>query len=294
MKRSSISFLALLLLILSHSGCKSDPVEGELKLLCYNVAGLPEGLSSSQPELLTPLISPLLNEFNIVHVQEDFCYHDDLLSQNEHTYKTETSGCVPFGDGLNTFSDYPILDFYREPWSDCSGADCLTPKGFSYSRIDLGNDVFIDFYNIHCQAGSTDAAYAARRNNVYQIRDYILSNSEGEAIIIMGDFNNRYTREQDTIRTFLDMGFSDLWIELIRQGDIPTYGNSLKDCDGTGTNPSCEGVDKFLYKSSDRIKLSPISFQYGDDDRYLYFDGNENIPLSDHKPLFAKMRYELR
>lgn len=294
MKRfSSLQFiiLSLLGLIALNTSCKKETVvEGELKLLAYNVAGLPEGLSSSNPELYTSRISPLLNNYNIVHVQEDFCYHDSLILYVEHEYMTDPMPCVPDGDGLNTFSDYPILDFERQAWTECSSFDCLTPKGFSYSKIEVAADVHIDFYNIHCNSGSTDEAFEARRGNMFQLMDYIDTHSEGEAIIIMGDFNNRYTRPEDTIRIMQNNGFVDLWVELIRDGDIPDFGQSLKDCDETGTNPNCEGVDKFFYRNSDAIQFTALSFQYGDDPRFLY-NGIDTLPLSDHKPLIANVRY---
>ena len=53
----------------------------EFLLLTYNVAGLPEGISSSHPRTNIPQISPMLNEFGIVLVQEDFSYHDLLVSE---------------------------------------------------------------------------------------------------------------------------------------------------------------------------------------------------------------------
>ncbi|HNC65195.1 MAG TPA: hypothetical protein PK075_11140 [Chitinophagales bacterium] len=41
--------------------------------MTYNVAGLPEGINSDQfPSRHIPLISPLLNNFDVVNVQEDF------------------------------------------------------------------------------------------------------------------------------------------------------------------------------------------------------------------------------
>ncbi len=280
------------------SGCKKDKsisIEGELSLLCYNVAGLPEGLSSSSPELYTPFISPLLNEFNIVHVQEDFCYHDDLAAQNEHPHTSVPTPCVPFGDGLNTFSDFPIMNnFDRVAWSDCTGADCLTPKGFSFSQIEVEEGHVIDFYNIHCNAGGDDASIEARRGNLSQFINYMTDKSPENAIIIMGDFNCRYTREGDEIRRFLDLGFSDPWIDLIREGDIPELGSDrLGDCSPVNTGPNCEGVDKVFYRSNSNITLSATSYHYGDDDRY-YYEGDLTRPLSDHSPIFTNIEYNIK
>ena len=78
-------------------------------VLTLNVAGLPEPLSSSKPSVNTAKISPLLNGYDIVAVQEDFAYHNDLIKSVTHPYLTTTSGNVPFGDGMNFISKVPFL-----------------------------------------------------------------------------------------------------------------------------------------------------------------------------------------
>jgi hypothetical protein len=57
-----------------------------LRLLSYNVAGLPEGISSSHPEHNSPLISPLLNDYDIALLQEDFSYHAQIVSASQHPH----------------------------------------------------------------------------------------------------------------------------------------------------------------------------------------------------------------
>ena len=44
----------------------------EFTTLSYNVAGLPQEISKAQPREHIPLISPLLNDFDVVLTQEDF------------------------------------------------------------------------------------------------------------------------------------------------------------------------------------------------------------------------------
>src|SRR3954464_1761273 len=52
---------------------------GQFRLLTYNVAGLPQVVSPSTPRQNIPLVSPLLNAYDVVLVQEDFSYHELLL-----------------------------------------------------------------------------------------------------------------------------------------------------------------------------------------------------------------------
>lgn len=288
------SGVLLLLLIALAICCTNEPapISGQFTTLSYNVAGLPEGISSSHPALYSSHISPLLNEFDIVHVQEDFCYHDSLLLYNTHPYVTTPMPCVPDGDGLNTFADFPIHNLVRQAWVTCFGPDCLTPKGFSYSQIEIADGFFIDFYNVHCDAGSTDSDFTARRGNIRQLCNYMETHSQGQAVVVMGDFNSRYTREADTIRALQVLNFTDAWIQLIRNGNVPSYGENLKDCEPLETGYDCEGIDKIFYRSSAQIKLLPVEFRRGDDDRFTY-NGIDSLPLSDHVPLYCRFTYKI-
>lgn len=293
-KNSVLGCLFLFLLLSFFSNCNNEPenIETDLNVLCYNVAGLPAFISSSKPDLYTSSISPLLNAYDVVHVQEDFCYHDSLRLYNNHPYITETTGCVPGGDGLNTFSRFKIENLDRVSWENCTFADCLTPKGFSYSRIILNGNTGIDFYNVHCNAGSGETSLVARRQNIAQLLNYITQHSEGQAVILMGDFNSRYTRAGDTIRAMFNHDFKDIWIELTRSGSIPEFlEDGLRECSPIRTNQNCEVVDKFFYRSNQHIKITPTYYQL--DAPQFYFQNDTLKPLSDHWPIMAGFRISM-
>ena len=281
------------LILISLQVCKENDVieaKGSFSALSYNVAGLPNGISSSQPLLYSTLISPHLNDFDIVHLQEDFCYHDSVILYNNHRSRTEDVPCI--GDGLNTLTNFHIRVFESVKWNDCTGADCLSAKGFSYSKIVIEEGITIDFYNIHCNAGSSQASIEARRKNMEQFLTYMLAKSEGEAIIVMGDFNHKYTRLGDSTRVMLSLGFNDPWIELVTGGIIPDYSpNNLDNCYPLNTTVECEGVDKVFYRSTAAMKLKVIEYKYGDDPRFFY-QGDDTQPLSDHSPLSVVFEYD--
>ena len=205
------------------------PVVDTLNIISYNVAGLPEGISDSQPSKNTAEIGRRLNSYDIVAVQEDFNYNHFLYSTAQHKYKTEWSGPVPFGDGLNTLSNFKVTGLKRQKWKDCNSFDCLTPKGFSYNRIELVEGISIDFYNIHANAGKTEVDQQARRSNLFQMYEYIEKHSKDRAVIIAGDFNSRYALEVDTLELFKHLGFADTWIEYSRHGVYPEKGNVRLD-----------------------------------------------------------------
>jgi endonuclease/exonuclease/phosphatase family metal-dependent hydrolase len=254
---------------------------GQFSVLTYNVAGLPEPLSGSDPAKNTPLIGARVRDYAVVNVQEDFNYHAALYAADNHPHRTPTSGGVPFGDGLNTLSAYPYSDFTRVKWSQCNGTDCLTPKGFTHARLRLAEGVYVDLYNVHANAGSTDADLAARRANITQLSQYVTRNSAGNAVIIMGDTNTRYTRTGDNIRDLVRAnGLTDAWVERVRAGVEPAAGAPALVCDPANVTETCEVVDKVFYRDNAHIDLTATSYR-NDHASFLDPDGK---PLSDHYP----------
>jgi hypothetical protein len=101
-----------------------DPVTGgEFLVLTYNVAGLPEGLSSSHPAEYIPQIGPLLDGYDLVVVQEDFWYHAQLVADVTLPYLSEPMVESPtltsMGDGLNRMSVFPFGGHERIAWAGC-------------------------------------------------------------------------------------------------------------------------------------------------------------------------------
>ncbi|MFD0002145.1 jacalin-like lectin [Streptomyces sp. NPDC127178] len=261
---------------------------GTFNVLTYNVAGLPLGLGDSDPETNTPLIGQRLAPYDIVNVQEDFNYHASLYANDTHPYRTATSGGAGIGDGLNTLSDQSFEDFERVKWNACTGTNCLTPKGFTLARVRLSEGVFVDLYNVHTNADSDDAALAARRANVEQLSDFIQANSSGNAVIVMGDTNTRYTRTGDNIRTLVaENGLTDAWVQLVKGGTPPAAGSDALLCDAAAPANDCEVVDKVLYRGSKLLSLNATRYN-NDWANFLRSDGKH---LSDHFPHTVDFSY---
>ncbi|MFF0595407.1 jacalin-like lectin [Streptomyces antibioticus] len=263
---------------------------GTFDVLTYNVAGLPEGLSSGHPATNTPLISPRLAPYDIVNVQEDFNYHAALYAGDNHPYRTATSGGAGFGDGLNTLSTLPFQDFERVRWNDCTGTNCLTPKGFTLARVRLAEGVFVDVYNVHTNADDSDAALAARRANIAQLSAFVRANSSGNAVIVMGDTNTRYTRAGDTIRTLADEnGLTDAWVRLVKGGTRPAQGADALLCPTTAPPDDCEVVDKVLYRGGPLFSLTATRYH----NEWASFLDSAGGNLSDHFPHTVDFSYTL-
>lgn len=272
----------------ASAGTAQAAEPGSFSVLTYNVAGLPEGLSSSHPATNTPLISPRLAGYDIVNVQEDFNYHAALYAGDDHPHRTATSGGAGIGDGLNTLSRYPFEDFERVKWKDCTGTNCLTPKGFTLARVRLAEGVYVDLYNAHPNADDTEDALAARRANIAQLSAFIQANSAGNAVIVMGDTNTRYTRAGDNLRTLVaDNGLTDAWVRLVRGGTAPAQGADPLLCPASAPPDDCEVVDKVLYRGNNLVSLTATRYQ----NAWATFLDAAGGNLSDHFPHTVDFSY---
>jgi hypothetical protein len=270
---------------------------GTFNVLTYNIAGLPESLSSASTprDTSTTTIGQRIAPYDIVHVEEDFNYHAYLYAgDTTHTYRTPTSGGAGIGSGLNTLSKIPYDtdDFERVRWNSCQvdSGDCLTPKGFTFMRERLAEGVYVDFYNLHTNAGTNDGDLASRADNLNQLTAFIKAHSAGNAVVVMGDTNTRYTRTGDTIAEFAAAnGLTDPWVQLIRGGTPPTKGSDALVCDQSGpTVPNtCEVVDKILYRSSRLVSLNATSYN----NEHAAFLTDDNLMLSDHDPITANFTW---
>jgi endonuclease/exonuclease/phosphatase (EEP) superfamily protein YafD len=261
-----------------------EPSSGSFSVLSYNVDGLPAWMQDGDPETNTPIIGSRLGPYDVVHVQEDFNYHAALYEADSHPHRTSTSGGVPFGSGLNTLSNFPFEDLDRVTWDDCyiNQADCLTPKGFTFMRMRLAEDTWVDLYNLHADAGDQQGDFDARASNYTQLTEYIQSHSTGNAVIVFGDTNTRYTTPEDRIAEFAGAnGLSDAWVDLVRGGDAPDKGEDPLGCDDSTIDEPCEVVDKVLYRDGDQVDLEAV--EYRNDNAAFRDDSDE--PLSDHYPI---------
>ncbi|MFR0359280.1 jacalin-like lectin [Streptomyces sediminimaris] len=264
---------------------------GSFSVLSYNVAGLPAAVNSAPTprESSTTAIGQRIAPYDIVHVEEDFNYHAYLYAADTaHAYRTPTSGGAGIGSGLNTLSKVPYDtdDFERVHWNSCQvdSGDCLTPKGFTFMRERLAEGVYVDFYNLHTNAGTNDGDEASRADNLNQLTAFIKAHSAGNAVVVMGDTNTRYTRAADTIGEFASAnGLTDAWVQLIRGGIPPAKGSDALVCDQSGaTVPNtCEVVDKVLYRGSKLVSLNATSYN----NEHAKFLTDAGLMLSDHDPI---------
>ena len=266
---------------------------GTFNVLAFNVAGLPEFLADNGipggKEAAAKQIGQKFaaGAYDVIHVQEDFAYNDEIYDNDNHKFRTKTTGNVPFGSGLNTLANFGWSDLRRIKWDRCfiNEADCLTPKGFTYMRMNVAEGVTIDFYNLHAEAGNEEQDFEARRSNIEQLSNHITSVSAGQAVIVFGDTNTLYSRPQDNIRLLgTQNGLRDAWVDLIQGGKMPA---NAPECTDPTTNQTCEAIDKVLYRSGPNVVLSATSHSYVTD-RFLQPNGDR---LSDHNAVLVNFAW---
>ena len=253
---------------------------GELDVLTYNVAGLPQGISSSNPETNIPLISPRLNDFDLVLVQEDFWYHAELSADVTLPYASMPWSDMPslgdMGDGLNRFGIHPFADHERVAWYDCNGttdcaSDCLATKGWSFARHTLAEGVELDVYDLHMEAGSCPMDLEIRLQSAQDLVDGIAARSADRAVLVAGDFNLNATDPDDVepLQTIL-------------------VGAGLSDaCDAVACGD--QRIDHVMIRGSADLELEVLEWWIPEG---WVDDAGE--PLSDHLPVAVRVRYQPR
>jgi hypothetical protein len=275
---------------ITTEGCPSL-VTGEFLALSYNVAGLPQGISGSDPEINMPLIAPLLNGYDLVVLQESWktpdpnslaplrVYHEILEAGSLHPFKS-ISAPLPFGmdprrpeaivsDGLNRFSRFPFGTLEKVAWETCypSAADCLALKGFDMARTTFAPGVTVDVYDLHMEAGNEPEDDVVRDLGITQLSTFLQAVSAGRPVIVGGDFNLHTDAEPDATQ------FQRLLTETGLQDVCTTLG-----CPEPGR------IDKFLFRSSDAVTLVPLSWRFETD----VFERADGEPLSDHDALAVR------
>ena len=268
--RGTVPLLTLAVL----TACQPELSSGELHLLTYNVAGLPQGISKSNPAVNIPLISPKLNAFDLVVVQEDFNYQDQLRKDVTLPYKSvpqkTASTKSTFGDGLNRFSRFLFRDFLRKTFAKCFGADCLAAKGISVALTELADGVEVDLYNLHLEAGGKADDNEARVEHVDVLLKTITTRSVGRALIVMGDFN-----------LHRDDGGHDVKMldRLKNEGGLTQVCDVLKCGD--------DRVDRVFFRDSSALSWTAKKWMLD-----TTFKDSQGKELSDHEPLTVRLAWQ--
>lgn len=262
----------------------SLPDSGELSVLSYNVHGLPDAVTNTSSPGVERMqqISPLLNTFDVIGLQEVFTpeNHDAVLADTEHelvqTFNTPLDSSRAYGAGLEVLSRVGAHVGTEDTFYDaCNGildgaSDCLASKGFQQVTLDLG-DAKITFFNTHHEAGGGDEDEAARWVQVEQVLEALAALPSDHAVIYVGDFNMRETDPMDVapLQAYADAGLRNLCHEL--------------DCDEP------DRIDRIHLRDSDTLSLTGLEWWVAPE-----FVDSDGTDLSDHDAIAGRVRWDRR
>ena len=259
--------------------------------------------------------------WDIVGFSEDFNFHSYLAAAPASTYYNfgKHSGSISTdisqafsraeidGLGIAVAKQYSFTGDtetgLQEQWDEeyggsgtttvgDNGADNMITKGFRMYTVTLATGVAVDVYILHMDASTADSDddyddngkdlnVVARESQLTQLATYIKENHNGRPVIILGDTNCRYTREQlktlfiDVINADSRFTIEDAWVELMWGGTYPTYGGESMMTNTYGMQKG-EIVDKVFYINTTESNLTLKANSYLHD---------ESVTVSDHCPV---------
>lgn len=259
---------------------QSTSTEGELRVLTYNVHGLPSALTGDDTPGRMADIAPRLQPWDIVGLQEDFDAenHRVLVGSTDHETSDWFGEPLPdraYGAGLSVMARLPMTEHRGVYFSTCNGvvdaaSDCLASKGFQTIRMAVGSTT-VDVYNTHLEAGGGAADQEARGIHIDELIDSMQDWSADRALIITGDFNLRPTDPSDLPlieRLRGEAGLSDA-------------------CEAVGCSET-NHIDQILYRSSNRLTLSATIWENASGN-FIDADGSN---LSDHPAISAGLQWD--
>lgn len=254
------------------------PAEGALRVLTYNVHGLPAAITGDDTLARQRAIAARLEPFDVVGLQEDFMDegHALLVGPATHGRKLRFAATLEgrvYGSGLTCLVRPRVLrraaEHYRTYAGLVDGAnDGFASKGFQVVRLELAPGVEVDVYNTHCDAGGGAEDQKARADQVAHLIESMQGRSAGRAIIFLGDTN------------------------LARRGTDPEVVAGWLKTTGlrcaclAAREACCERIDRILVRGGAGVELTVTGWGVAPG-----FTDAQGRPLSDHEPLEAVVRW---
>ena len=302
-----------------------DGLPKSIKVAGVSIELNPDGKEKSGA---TAIAQRLLNSgFDIIGVSEDFNYHSELwdVAWNNGAGYNATTHRGSIGADVGAMIDFvqkkPVVEsdglctFYKltavsgdgssikksEKWTEWndhygytdSGADGLIRKGYRFSVVTLADGTELDLYTLHMDAETNPEDNAARASQLTQLSDAIKASKNGRPILIIGDTNCRYTRDNikglliDAINADTRFTIRDPWIQFGRNNTYPALGTSSIMASSEGYLKG-EVVDKIWYINNTESGIRFKAETYAQD---LSFVDEKGSPLCDHKPCVVTFSY---
>lgn len=262
----------------------------EFSAIIYNVQARP-WLDDAREKL--PKISPLLNGYDIVGIEECFQRHPLLWAEADYPNK------VYFGrlsypwklanSGLSVLTALPMgeveMEHYRKQGEF---QNRIASKGIVLTRLNAGGYP-LDFYLTHMEAGDRGEAQVARMEQALQVVDFVKRHSpETHAVLLAGDFNMMPLRPAKTPKEYSPAHFTD---EADLKGRTAAFqtmyeGLNLRDASDELYGPVRDDIERFLFRAPTGAKMEALSLEQD----HQHFKRSDGSPLSDGSPYIVRFR----
>ncbi len=261
----------------------------QLKVLSYNLYTILTNTAADINRRMQALPSAI-TDYDVIVFEEAFYNpaREDLINNIaiQYPYTTDildTSGYLEDG-GVFIASKWPIELEAQFKYDNCSGVDCLSPKGAVYAKINKQNTRY-HVFGTHLQAENSSSAKAARLEQLYELKDFIdLQNiSSEQAVIIAGDMNvDKLASSQE---------YQDMLQALnAAEPDIASYSHPYSDDDATNNMATEQSWLDYVFYSLEHAQPiqkseAVLVLKSNDDDMFDVWD------YSDHYSVFSYFEF---
>lgn len=251
---------------------------GTLRVLTYNVHGLPSAITGDDTAARMEAIAPLLADWDLVGLQEDFeaDNHELLVAESDHATQLVFDEVLEdhlYGSGLAILAHAPLVEQAEVHYSTCHGvfdsaSDCLASKGIHLARLQVGAAT-LDFWNTHHEAGGDEEDVASRETQVQEALAALDAHSSGRAILFTGDFNlGDDPEDEPAVEAYRSWGLVDA-------------------CDAVGC-PEPGRIDRLWFAGGEDVALEVRDWWLPED-----FVDAGGEPLSDHDPIGFEVAWQV-
>jgi endonuclease/exonuclease/phosphatase family metal-dependent hydrolase len=268
----------------------AQPKAIEFSVIAYNVQARPV---FDKTGAKFDAMSPLLNPYDIVALQECFKNYKDLWEGTTHPariyHNTRRHPFKLVNSGLSILGRFPLDGVESMHFSaDGDGQNWPANKGILMARFRAGG-MPLDVYTTHFAAGRKDRSMRDKPIQTREAIEFVEKHSPPDhAVIFLGDFNMKTLPEKDRMSAAeIDAAKKDLsGLNREQCFQVLKAALDLNDVMDELHDEILSIPDHILYRSGTTARLTPTRFQF--DGEEFYFENRE--PLSDHEPLIAEFR----
>lgn len=229
-----------------------------------------------------------VNQSMYVSLLEKFNNQKPLFEIDGLEFGVKGNSCTMSGEVIVPWNPDAVYGYIS------NGSDELTRKGFRYYQVLVkksGVEASVDFIILHTDAGSAAEDIAAREKAYDQLLEFIKGIKTGNPLILMGDWNTKYYRDNfkglfiDKLNSIDGINVRDAWVEYCNGGVYPQYGGSADS--GKTDEVVEEKLDKILFLNRSD---SPVELKLVSTENIVDFVNDDGKQLSDHLPVEASFR----